>query len=158
MTLSTAAWRLDYVSSMTTRVHRRTLLALALAGISATGLAPDAVGRVHRARPVLLKLEGYIEHAPEGTRLVDTLTLGHGKRTRQFAVTNLNVQTPPPSSGQVLAAVRPYPTNFMLRGPEATLAPFDHATAGAGLMIRGYWRGGSDLMVERIEPLVAEKK
>ena len=147
------------MSSMMTGLHRRTLLALALAGIAATGLATDALGRVHRARPILLKLEGYIGHAPEGTRLVDTLTLGHGKRTRPFAVTNLSVQTPPPSSGQVLAAVRPYPTNFMLRGPEATLAPFDHATAGAGLMIRGYLRAGSpDLMVERIEPLEAEKK
>src|SRR5262249_17524983 len=127
---------------MRTRILRRAVLALALAGIVAAGLATDTLGRVQRMRPVLIKLEGYVEHAPAATPLVDTLTLGHGKRTRPFALKNLSVPTQPPSPGAVLAAVRPYPTNFMLRGSDATLAPFDHAAAGAGLVIRGQWRPG----------------
>ena len=159
MTLSTDTGQLRYGRGMRTPTLGRPLLALALAGIAAVGLATDAPGRARRTRPVVLELEGYVERAPDGTPLVATLTLGHGKRTRPFAVKKLSVPTQPPSPSQVLAAVRPYPTNFMLRGPEATLAPFDHATAGAGLMIRGYLRAGSpDLMVERIEPLEAEKK
>jgi len=144
---------------MRTRILRRAVLALALAGIVAAGLATDTLGRVQRMRPVLIKLEGYVEHAPADTPLVDTLTLGHGKRTRPFALKNLSVPTQPPSPGAVLAAVRPYPTNFMLRGSDATLAPFDHAAAGAGLVIRGQCRSGSfDLLVDRIEPLEPEKK
>ena len=57
------------------------------------------------------------------------------------------------------AAVRPYPTSFVLHGPDATLVRFNDAEAGAGLSILGYWRAGSfDLMVDRIDPLEPPKK
>jgi hypothetical protein len=159
MTLSTDTGQLRYGRGMRTPTLGRPLLALALAGIAAVGLATDAPGRARRTRPVVLELEGYVERAPDGTPLVATLTLGHGKRTRPFAVKKLSVPTQPPSPSQVLAAVRPYPTNFMLRGSDATLAPFDHATPGTGLVIRGHWPAGTfDLLVDRIAPLETEKK
>jgi len=135
---------------MTVRIRRRALLALVLAAIA----APGVTARPRRVRPVRLKLEGYVEHAPADTPIVATLTLRHRERSRPFAVKKLTVLTPPPSAGDVLAAVRPYPTSFVLRGPDATLVRFNDAGAGAGLRILGYWRAGSfDLMVDRIDPL-----
>ncbi|TMA80304.1 MAG: DUF3313 domain-containing protein [Deltaproteobacteria bacterium] len=96
---------------MTVRIRRRALLALVLAAIA----APGVTARPRRVRPIRLKLEGYVEHAPADTPIVATLTLRHRERSRPFAVKKLTVLTPPPSAGDVLAAVRPYPTSFVLQ-------------------------------------------
>lgn len=137
----------------------RTLPALFLAAILAPGMVTEAMARVRHARPVLLKLEGWVEHPPAESQVIATLTIRSGERSRPFALKELTVLTPGPTSGDVLAAVRPYRSSFVLRGPDATLVRFTKAAAGAGLRIRGYWRAGSfDLMVDRVEPLESERR
>src|SRR5438128_12527725 len=98
---------------MTVRIRRRALLALVLAAIA----APGVTARPRRVRPIRLKLEGYVEHAPADTPIVATLTLRHRERSRPFAVKKLTVLKPPPSAVDEHVTVRHYLTRFLRQCP-----------------------------------------
>ena len=136
----------------------RTAVALAAAIIVLAGLTTGTeAGR--RGRPLLLKLEGFVDHAPAGTPTEADLKLRCGDQTRPLAVRMITVSPPLVTQADVLRAVRPYQTAFTLRGRDDVLRRFTKAAAGDGLTISGYWRAGQfDLMVDAIDPLELEKK
>jgi len=137
---------------------RRFRTAVAVAAVVVAGLSTGADAR-RRGRPLLLTIEGYVEHAPPGATTAETLNIRSGKQARPFAVRKITVSPPLVTQADVLRALRPYREALTLRGKDDVLRHFAGAAPGEGLTVSGMWRAGSfDLMVERIEPLEPEKK
>ena len=136
-------------TAVTATVAVAVLLAVLPTGAAARG----------RGRPVLLTIEGFVDHAPAGATTDEDVKLRCGKQTRPFAVRKITATPPLVTQADVLRAVRPYQQAFILRGKDDVLRHFTKAAAGDGLAISGFWRAGQfDLMVDRIEPLDPEKK
>ena len=137
----------------------RTAAVAALAVVVLLAALPSGAEARGRGRPLLLTIEGFVDHAPAGATTDEDVKLRCGKQVRPFAVRKITVTPPLVTQADVLRAVRPYQQAFILRGKDDVLRHFTRAAASDGLAISGFWRAGQfDLMVDRIEPLEAEKK
>jgi hypothetical protein len=80
------------------------------------------------------------------------LLIAAGKKDVRFQVTNATVLSGSMLVTTIFSRVRPYTPNFILRGPQKVIEPFETAEPGTHLRIVGQWRpGGRDLMVSSIE-------
>ena len=110
--------------------------------------APTAGPRAHR-----LRMDGYVgPPSGERRREMANLLIRAGKKDVRFQVTAATVLSGGMLASQIFSRVRPYRPNFILRGPEKVIGPFEHAEPGTQLRITGVWRaGGRDFMVSSIE-------
>jgi hypothetical protein len=124
---------------------------LSTVALLAAVLPGPAAGRVG-PRSYRLRMDGYVGPPPEGRREMASLLIRAGKKDVRFQVTAATVLSGSMLAANIFSRVRPYRPNFILRGPRATIAPFEDAEPGTQLRIIGMWRpGGRDLMVASIE-------
>jgi hypothetical protein len=124
---------------------------LAAVALLAAVLPGPAAGRVG-PRSYRLRMDGYVGPPPEGRREMANLLIAAGKKDVRFQVTNATVLSGSMLVTTIFSRVRPYTPNFILRGPQKVIEPFETAEPGTHLRIVGQWRpGGRDLMVSSIE-------
>ena len=127
----------------------RLLAAVAL--LAAVLPGPAAAGNVG-PRSYRLRMDGYVGPPAGRRREMANLLIRAGKKDVRFQVTGATVLSGSMLASNIFSRVRPYTPNFILRGPRATIAPFEDAEAGTQLRLIGMWRPGSrDLLVASIE-------
>jgi hypothetical protein len=132
-------------------VTARATIALALVAIAgAATVATRTDARVRR--PILLRIEGAFEAAPDGTRALRTVEVRIGKEaSRQLAVTSVVNLGSGPLGATILDEAARYRPSFRLLGDAAQLEPLLSAARGRRVTITGNLTGGRNVLVSRVE-------
>jgi hypothetical protein len=125
------------------------LTALLLVGAMLAELASRpgiAAGRVRR--PILLRIEGVLDAAPEGIRPLRTIEVRIGKqKTASLAVTKIVNQGEGPLGPTILDEVARYKPAFRLQGDAALVAKLASAPPGTRVTFFGNLTSGRHLLL-----------
>jgi hypothetical protein len=103
----------------------------------------------------LIKLVGFLNAppAPTSPQPVLTLALAGDEKRYLFTLTDMRIMAGPLiTPGEILSEVKPYLTNFYLRGPQEVMAQIGSATPGEQLSILAeYSRSDRVLLVKGVE-------
>ena len=120
------------------------LALLALATLVA--LPRDADARVRR--PITLRIEGFLDAAPEGVRPQRTIEVRIGReKTRSLAVTGISNQSQGPHGTTILNEAARYRPAFRLIGDEALVTRLVNAPKGARVTLTGNLSSGRNVLL-----------
>ena len=131
-----------------------TLVLLACAGLGALPRSADARVR----RPITLRIEGFLDAAPEGVRPARTIEVRIGReKTRSLAVTSISNQGQGPHGQTILNEVARYRPAFRLLGDAALVARLAAAPKGARVTLTGNLSSGRNVLlsIAEVEPVPA---
>jgi hypothetical protein len=123
---------------------RAALALVALAALAASPRTADARVR----RPITLRIEGFLDAAPEGVRPQRTIEVRIGReKTRSLAVTGISNQSQGPHGATILGEVARYRPAFRLLGDEALVTRLADAPEGARVTLTGNLSSGRNVLL-----------
>lgn len=137
--------------------RRAVCVTLALLACATLGALPrPADARVRR--PITLRIEGFLDVAPEGVRPTRTIEVRIGReKTRSLAVTGISNQGQGPHGQTILNEVARYRPAFRLLGDAALVARLAAAPKGARVTLTGNLSSGRNVLlsIADVEPAPA---
>lgn len=130
------------------------LVLIALAALAASPRTADARVR----RPITLRIEGFLDQAPEGVRPQRTIEVRIGReKTRSLAVTGISNQGQGPHGTTILGEVARYRPAFRLLGDETLVTRIADAPKGARVTLTGNLSSGRNVLltIADVEPAPA---
>ena len=109
-------------------------------GVAVATPALAGFGQSGRNRPILVELDGHLgapRPSPDGETRMGLSYRGH---VYPFALKELRVLESGPLASDVIDAIRPYKSTYLLTGSHDVLAPLATLPADGWLVIRGYVR------------------
>ncbi len=131
-----------------------TLALLALSSFAALPRTADARVR----RPITLRIEGFLDAAPEGVRPQRTIEVRIGRETtRSLAVTGISNQSQGPHGATILNEVARYRPAFRLLGDAELVTRLAGAPKGARVTLTGNLSSGRNVLltIADVEPAPA---
>lgn len=140
-------------------MSRRALLlsAVALIGALVAELASrPGLADARVRRPILLRIEGFLDAAPDGVRPLRTIEVRIGKeKTRSLAVTRIVNQGEGPLGPSILDEVARYKPAFRLLGDAAIVAKLASAPPGARVTLTGNLSSGRNVLLSSADVTTA---
>ncbi len=137
--------------------RRAVCAALAVLALAALGAPPRAADARVR-RPITLRIEGFLDAAPDGVRPQRTIEVRIGReKTRSLAVTGISNQSQGPHGTTILNEVARFRPAFRLLGDAALVARLADAPKGARVTLTGNLSSGRSVLltVADVEPVAA---
>jgi hypothetical protein len=124
-------------------MNRFRLLSLLLLAATWAVWSADAPPAGARLVARTIRLEGYVEKAPEGVRPDARWSIDAGEKSLTLQVTRLPILAGPGAPSDVIQALKPYrAAAFKLVGEEKALREIAAARAGSAIELRGVLRLG----------------
>ena len=115
-----------------------------LAGV----VAPPGIADARVRRPILLRIEGVLDAAPEGVRPLRTIEVRIGtEKTRSLAVTKIVNQGAGPLGPTILDEAARYKPAFRLLGNSKLVAKLASAPAGGRVVLTGNLTSGRNVLL-----------
>lgn len=127
-------------------------LALAACAIMAGVASRPDVADARVRRPITLRIEGYLDEAPEGVRPQRTIEVRIGRdSTRSLAVTRIVNQGQGPHGQTILGEVARFRPAFRLLGDDALVARLAGAPEGARVTLTGNLSSGRNVLLTVVD-------
>ena len=130
---------------------RRAVVAAAVLLACATAAAVASRPRIADARvrrPITLRIEGFLDAAPDGVRPLRTIEVRLGKETsRPLAVTRIVNQGEGPLGATILGEAARYEPAFRLLGSKEIVARLVAAPQGSGVTLTGTLSSGRNVLL-----------